>query len=612
MCLISSVRTASLIPLVRLPRTTGEFSYSIPEGLDVQVGQIVNATFRNRSLLGLVRSVSDTAPVGISLKPLTSIVNATPFVTAAQIALWQTAAARYGVNVSLICRMGLPPLKKTKLAKAVFAPHTIKTIAKIIPAGTHWPKNTAEWLAKIIELAREKTAVIIPEQWQLNTLYACLPPDLKAKTILWDSQIGDKEQFTNWLKLRTGDFQLLLGTRGAIFLPLIGVVNHLVLDFESDTNHKHWDQQPRFHTRDVAEWIQTQSNVNVHYHGPSPSMTTAAQIPLPNLPPLAATVVHYTAEAGTNSLLARPLIEAIQREARHASGDIVCLLNRRGLATTIVCRDCGFIAECTNCHLPYMYDGTKKKLSCRLCNRVGPTLTSCPQCQSPLLAMRGGGTERVAQEMQAILADSNYTIITIDRDSEVLPEIDGPRCLIGTDALLSQLDFTRVGLATVLDTDASLARAEFTATANAWHRLVDLRFWLPTAAELYIQTRKPDHPFYQSLANPTAFYQAELDTRRSLGYPPYTYLVRYLCPGDNATAALQLAARLKNALTTEVKIRIVQGPITLVPAMARERYWTAVLAKLELPPWDTLERSVRVLPPDVIIDPNPVSMFSLS
>lgn len=607
------MRAATIIPLVRLPRTTGDFSYSIPDGLLLQVGHLVSALFRGRPILGLVHEINDIGPTGITLKPLTGLVNSTPLVSAAQIAIWHHTAKRYGVHTSVVCRMGLLPLKKTKLAKMVLLPLSANTAPTNKPPVAHWLSDQTSWVEFISSLTTQaKTAVILPEQWQLGQPQHILPSELQAKTIIWDSQLSEKDQFINWLRIRNGDFQLLLGTRGAIFLPLLNTVEHLVLDFEANSGHKHWDQQPRFHTQDVATWIQEQGMITLHASGPSLSIKAAHQTTIPTLPPFNATIVHYTKEAGSTDLLARPLTAAILDTAQHQSGDIVCLLNRRGLATTVVCRDCGFVAECPNCRLPYMYEGAAKKLSCRLCNHQGPALTGCPKCQSPLLAMRGGGTERVAAELQNLLAETTYQIHTIDRDSDVLPPATGPRCLIGTDALMSNLDFSKVALLAVLDTDASLARAEYTATANAWHRLADLRFWLPKTADLYLQTRRPDHPFYQHLSNPADLYHHELTIRQALNYPPYCQLIRFLCPGDSEVEAVNLASRLKNTLTTELKIRIVQGPITLVPAVARGRHWVALLIKLAEPPWTTLEQINRVVPPEIIVDPNPISLFSLS
>lgn len=563
-------------------------------------------------MLGLVRSIAAEPPAGVRVKPLVSVVTQTPIVSSAHIELWGVAAKRYGVHTGVVARMGLPPLKKTKLTKTTLTPLSPVSAPNSVPVITHWYRNPSEWIDSITELAAQKTAIIFPEQYQLEQARARLSPDLLAKTIVWDSQLSEKDQFTNWFKLRNGEFQLLLGTRSAVFLPLLGAIKNLVLDFESDTNHKHWDQQPRFHTHDVAEWLRATGHLTLHLSGPGPSVTTAAQTAVPALPAIDATIIHYTSEAGANGLLARPLAEKIKTVAADKTGDIVCILNRRGLATTVVCRDCGFVAECTQCHLPYMYEGAKKKLTCRLCGQTGPALLSCPKCQSPLLALRGGGTERVAEELRTLLAGTGYAIHAIDKDSEVLPEATGPRCLIGTDALIGQLDFSRIALTAVLDTDAALARPEFTATANAWHRLVDLRFWLPETAFFYVQTRKPDHPFYQALANPAAFYRTELANRQALGYPPYTYLTRFLCPGESEKAAIHQAQTLKNKLTTEAKIRIVQGPIPLVPMAARGSYWAAVLVRFDTPPWTALEQAISLAAPDTIIDPNPISLFSLS
>ncbi len=611
MYLISSVRVASLIPLIRLPRSTGEFSYTIPDTITVQVGQIVEAPFRGRTLLGLVSAVNDTGPVGITLKPLKKIITTAPIVSEQHLALWQIAAKRYGVHPGLIARMGLPPLKKTKLAKVTLPPLSLAGPARSSHTNHHWYSNPTEWQHFITASVQHKVAFIFPEKYQLEQARARLSPDLLAKTVVWDSDQSEKEQFANWFKIRNGEFTLLLGTRSAIFLPLLGAVRTVVLDFASSTNHKHWDQQPRFHTHDVATWLAELGEVEIKLSGPSPTLA-AWRDHATTIPALNATVVHFTSEPGNTSLLARPLLENIKAAASTQAGDIICILNRRGLATTIVCRDCGFVADCPQCQIPYMYEGSKKQLACRLCGHTAPRLSGCPKCRSPLLALRGGGTERVAEELRVALAGTGYSIYIVDKESDIIPEATGPRCLIGTDALMARLDFARVIMAMVLDTDASLARAEFTATMHAWNRLADLRFWLPPTTPLYVQTRKSDHSFYQSLSQPSTLYQTELTTRQALHYPPFIFLTRFLCSGATEAAAITAAQILKNKLTKEPKNRIVQGPIPLVPVLARGEYWAAVLVRFDNPPWDALEHAISQTNANTIIDPNPVSLFSLS
>jgi primosomal protein N' len=207
-------------------------------------------------------------------------------------------------------------------------------------------------------------------------------------------------------------------------------------------------------------------------------------------------------------------------------------------------------------------------------------------------------------------------MIRIDSESSFrFPDEKKPRIIIGTEMAFQHVRWDKTELVTFLDIDKQLALPEFLAAEHVWHLIQEAVYLQNEASIFYIQTFNPRHLVLKSLVEPDRFYRTDLNLRRSLGYPPYQYLVRYFFGHPNQFVAKrqaeQLEWRLKEELTKAKKQIILSSHIEMHPRFYRKKFWYMLLAKLPTKDWeDNLSWLNQYIPGSWKIDPNPISILS--
>lgn len=231
------------------------------------------------------------------------------------------------------------------------------------------------------------------------------------------SRMSQGERFDQWDLIREGRTRVVVGARSALFAPMenVGIV---IIDEEHESSYKQ-DQAPRYVTRDVAEWMvrshgavlvlgsATPSLEALHRCAMEPSWTRvempgrANGKPLPDI-----NVVDMAREfgGGNRSMFSRDLQNALF-EVLDKGEKAVLLLNQRGFAQFLLCRDCGFVPECDSCSTSLTYHERAAKLVCHHCGATRPVPAVCPECGSPYLKRFGAGTQRVESELSSLVAD---------------------------------------------------------------------------------------------------------------------------------------------------------------------------------------------------------------
>jgi len=334
------------------------------------------------------------------------------------------------------------------------------------------------------------------------------------------------------------------------------------------------------------------------------------------LPPV--TVVDMRAElkSGNTSIFSREL-EAALGETLARGEQALLLLNRRGTATCVSCRDCGHVLACPRCDIPVVYHRADTVLICHRCNRRRPMPSACPACAGKRIRFFGTGTQRVEQELAAQFPDAR--VIRWDRDAtrtrgahEALwrtfmnGEAD---IMVGTQMIAKALDFPRVTLVGVVLADVGLFLPDFRAGERAFQLLSQMsgrsgRGLLPGRS--VIQTYVPEHYAIQAAARHDyeAFYRQETAFRRTHGYPPFGRLVRLLYTGSREDRCIRETRRVRRLLDEESArqgigdIHLI-GPAPCFAERARGRFrWALLLRgdrfarlldKLELPPGWTID-----------------------
>ena len=474
------------------------------------------------------------------------------------------------------------------------------TTAVILLDGVTGGGKTAIY-AELLErtLGRGKPAlVLVPEIALALPLVDRLRADLDARVAVLHSALGDGERADEWRRIRRGDVDVVVGTRLAVLAPL-GEVGLIVVDEEHDAAYKS-DRTPRLQARDAAIELGRLAGAPVVLGSATPSVETEGRArtgeieryPLPvRLSGAAPSVeiVDLRAElaAGNLAMLSRSLASAL---ANLASGEqAILVINRRGTASVVLCRDCGHVATCPDCTRPLVYHQAGATLRCHHCGRAWPMPSRCPNCGSARIRYLGGGTERIEREVRDRF--QALRVGRLDRDvverkgaaERVVDAFTDRRIdvLVGTSLVTKGLDIPTVTLVGVVSADVALNLPDERAAERTYQLLAQAvgragRGDQPGAA--IIQTYQPEHPAIVAVAEgrADAFYDAELELRRRFGSPPFGRLVKLTVAlaerGEAEAAARELATRLRDrAVATGARVDVA-GPAPAFVAKRGDRW----------------------------------------
>lgn len=620
----------TVIPIKRLPRRFTHFDYRVPTELrdTVRIGQLVRIPFKSSDIFGLVFSLRETKESDSSaLKDLASIVHPTPILSHEHLRTLTTLSSWYGVSTGTLAKMMLLPLQKRKLKTINL--REINDTDKQENNHTLFVQYTSEIEHKQLlqELIHKSTTqqivIIVPEVHHIGDTLSLLDEQHAKHATTWHSGLSTKEQFERWLQVRNGEKHIVIGTRGAILLPYYNL-GKIVIDYEQYANHKHWDQAPRFHVKDIAELLRTSQGTEVTLMSYAPSVETyfrihKGQYTSPSMDIEATpgcTVVNLSHEqkAGNYSPISDTLAQALST----LKGNAFLHLNRLGIATYIGCNECGWRALCPQCTLPQILHTKNKQLTCHYCNITSPLPQICPKCKAHIVTLGGVGTETVEDYIKKLVSTHALPHEVIRIDSQTKEQVHIPEhqhIVIGTDTAIPYISWSTTDIIALLDIDKQLAIPEFQAEEVLWQTLQEILYKKNSDAQLLIQTRDPRHLVLKSLAEPDRFYRTDLNHRMTLHYPPYSYLVRYFYGHANLQEAKKIMETsvtvLKNRLTEQKKDIILSDSFDMHPHYFRGRYWFAILARLNTTSWqDDLVWLNTHIPETWKIDPNPISILS--
>ncbi len=448
-------------------------------------------------------------------------------------------------------------------------------------------------------LARGRPAlVLVPEIALALPLVDRLRADLDAQVAIVHSGLADGERADEWRRIRRGEVDVVVGTRLAVLAPLsdLGLV---IVDEEHDAAYKS-DRTPRLQARDVALELGRLAGVPVVLGSATPSVEIEGRardgeierhrlpIRLSGAPPQIEVVdLRVELKDGNLGMLSRALGAALT--ALDDGEQAILVINRRGTASVVLCRDCGYVATCPDCTRPLVYHQAGQTLRCHHCGRAWPMPSRCPTCGSARIRYLGGGTERVEREVKDRFP--GLRVGRLDRDvverrgaaERVVDDFTDGRLdvLVGTSLVTKGLDIPAVTLVGIVSADVALNLPDERAAERTYQLLVQAvgragRGDRPGTAIL--QTYQPEHPAIVAVAErrAEAFYDAELDLRRRFGSPPFGRLVKLtvaLPDRDEAQAAgesLVEQLRTRAAATNE---RVdVAGPAPAFVARRGERW----------------------------------------
>jgi primosomal protein N' (replication factor Y) len=416
--------------------------------------------------------------------------------------------------------------------------------------------------------------VLVPEIALTPQVAEAFRSRFGSSVAIQHSGLSDGERHDQWHRIRRGDVDVVIGTRSAVFAP-VARLGLIIVDEEHDTSYKQ-EETPRYHGRDVAVMRAKFTGALVVLGSATPALESyfnakADRYTLVSLdervlsrPMADVRVVNMRDEMaieGPDVVLSRGLREALADRLTRGEQSLV-LLNRRGFATAVVCRQCGTTLDCPNCSvsLTVHTKGDDWRARCHYCNFGQRVPRACTKCAAPYLQRIGVGTERIEAEIRSLLPHARVS--RIDRDSvrrkgslvDLLNrfarhDID---VMVGTQMIAKGHDFPDVTLVGVISADVGLGLADFRAAERTFQLLTQVagragRGERPGLA--IIQSLVPEHYGIRLACSQDyrRFYQREIDFRLKMRYPPHVAMVNVVVRGKSFARAMDDARDLADA-----------------------------------------------------------------
>lgn len=371
------------------------------------------------------------------------------------------------------------------------------------------------------------------------------------------------ERYDEWRRVRAGAVDVAIGARSAVFAPFerLGLI---VIDEEHENTYKQEDD-PRYHAREVAEERARLTGAVVVLGSATPSIESyhaavegrIGLVKMPfrvdgsQLPKVTVVDMREELKAKNRSIFSRRLTEAI-RERLAARQQTILFLNRRGHSTFVLCRSCGHVMKCPSCDVSLTYHLGEASLICHYCDFREPVPEICPACGSKYIRHFGAGTEKVEEEVKRVFPEARVARMDVDTTrrkgahERILSafrrrEVD---ILVGTQMIAKGLDFPGVTLVGVVSADTSLNLPDFRSPERTFQLLTQVagragRGGSP--GEVIIQTYSPEHYSIVCAASHDyeGFYQQEIESRRRLGYPPFSHIINIVAAAPTEPAAVR-------------------------------------------------------------------------
>jgi primosomal protein N' (replication factor Y) len=506
--------------------------------------------------------------------------------------------------------------------------------------------KTEVYLQAVAETIRQgrQAIMMVPEISLTPQAVDRVAGRFQGRVAVLHSKLSAGERLDEWQRIRRGEVDVVVGPRSALFAPLPDP-GLIVVDEEHDGSYKQ-ETSPRYHARDAAAVLGRLVNATVVFGSATPDVGTyqaacggrVTLLELPDrpvwgqtgsrpMPPVEVVDMRHELKAGNRSIFSETLLAAIDETVR-AERQALLFLNRRGSATVVLCRDCGFVVKCPNCDIPFTYHAAAVRLICHRCDRREVSPRVCPDCASPRIRYLGVGTQRVEEEVHRLFPQAR--VLRWDRDvtggkeaHEAIIERFARReadILVGTQMIAKGLDFPLVTLVGVISADTGLHMPDFRAPERSFQLLTQVagragRASLPS--RVIVQTYTPDHYAIEAARehNYHRFFTDEMRFREAACYPPFARLIRFVYSDERgdacALSARNLRAILEKAIAAEqFKGAEIIGPAPCFIGRIKNRYYWQIIARI---PTGANPRGLHPLldyvPPGWVVDVDPTDLL---
>lgn len=522
-------------------------TYKVPDDLknQIKVGQAVKIPLGQRTAEGIVISFTEKTNIK-GIKEIKKIINPEPILDEKQLGLAFWMSEYYYASLFKCLKFFFPPAKSKSLLKV----QKIKKGTNQKPTLLFYSEK-AEKEKKYIEkikkaiLKDKQVLILFPQINERNDFILKILLKYPKISALFESGLSQKQRGEIWQKVREGKTKIIIGSQMPLFLPLANL-GLIIVDEEENRNYKQ-DQGPFYNSRDIALKLAEIYGAEIILGSNSPSIESFYKAKNNN----------YKLEENKQKLnyqidfvdlekldfeekllspkLKENLAKILSQNKKAVSGGAILFLNRKGMARSIVCPDCGESIVCPKCDLPLIYHQSENNLnptpflSCSRCGYKTGAPDTCPKCLSLFIRESGAGTQRLEKDLLKIYPLQKIGRIDKDVPSEILKKTLGDfekgkiKILVATEYILNFSVF-RADLLGIISADSEFNFPNFRSGERIFETLTKLKTLLKKNGKIIIQTHNPGHPAMS--LNFNNFYKNEIKERKSLYYPPFTDLIK--------------------------------------------------------------------------------------
>ncbi len=577
-----------------------EFHYRVPAALETaaEIGKRVKVPFGSKIIPGLIVGFSDKPAIPVArVKPVLEILDDEPLLNREILDLSRWLSRYY------FCAWGQALFESVPAAVIKGKPGRIRRIKTASgtdseethlflspgPAPLKLIKDTLKKRRNEIILfsgysgvetvlfslggidfcleAGKQIIILVPEISMTSPIFRVIAEKYSGQVGVLHSDLSRGEHYEQWQRIKKGEVKIIIGTRSAVFAPAVNPGMIMVIDEEDDSYKQ--QETPRYHAREVALYRARLNQALVILSSAAPSLETfhladtkkirmvafPEKIDKPFYPEVE--IVDMGHERFKGKIISPPLEEAI-RERIEKKEKIILFLNRRGFATVLACRHCGFVMRCPDCNVPMVFHQTDKTARCHYCNYKKEVASVCPQCYSSYMRYFGLGTQKLEEIIKERFPGSG--VLRLDSDStrrrhdriDILEKFKKGESvfLIATQMITKEeWNFPRLTLAGVISADSGFNLPDFRSGEKTFQMLMQILTRLRKSGDgkkIIVQTLNPEHPVFQSIKNHQLkiFYEHELKFRKELNYPPFSHFVSIIITGKDETKVEKTSRRL--------------------------------------------------------------------
>ena len=447
---------------------------------------------------------------------------------------------------------------------------------------------------------------LLPEIALTSQIISRLKEVFGDKTGIYHSRFSDSERVEVFMKLRRGEYQIILGVRSAVFLPFTNP-GLIIIDEEHENTYKQFDPAPRYHARDAAIMLASLYHSKVLLGTATPSVesyTNAVNgkyglvklekrfgnILLPEV--LIADVRMARRKREMRSVFTPLLLKEIEKTL-DAGKQVILFQNRRGYSSFVECDTCGWIPRCNRCDVSLTYHKFDNRLHCHYCGYSIRIPELCGECGSSRILTRGFGTELVEDEIALIFPGVRVSRLDLDSSrsrrgyEKILEDFADAKLdiLVGTQMLSKGLDFEKVATVGILNADQMLNFPDFRAFERSFQLMAQVSGRAGRKnqrGKVIIQTSDPSHPVIRFIINNdfAGLYRDQVYERQAFGYPPFVRMIKFVLRGRDASGVNQAAEELAQKLRKVFGKRVL-GPQAPLVSRVKNQFLQQIVLKIE-------------------------------